>query len=270
MALPPNIPVRVPAGKSVVPELPVEFTPRPRLLRRLDEATADQVVVVSAPAGSGKTLLLADWVGHGERPETAWVKLDADDNDPRRLWSAVVTSLLALPSAARDGRLQRVAGVRALPGGVDVVEELADALDALDTPVRIVLDDVHELTGGEVLRHLTRLIRRRPTGLRLVLASRADPPMSVPRLRLEGRLHEVRADALSFTVDETAALLDATGLQLTPTLVAVLHARRAGWPDCGWPRWPCVAPMTRPPSSPTSRGTSARWPTTRPARSSTG
>src|SRR5688572_6789386 len=229
MALPPNIPPRVPASKSVIPELPVEFTPRPRLRRRLDEATADQVVVVSAPAGSGTTLLLADWVRDGERPETAWVTVDADDNDPRRLWSAVVTSLLALPSAARDGRLQRVAGVAALPGGVDVVEELADALDALDTPVRLVLDDVHELTGREVLRHLTRLVRRRPAGLRLVLASRADPPISVPRLRLEDRLHELRADALRFTLDETAALLEATGLRLTPTQVAVLHARTDGW-----------------------------------------
>ncbi|WP_222263310.1 LuxR C-terminal-related transcriptional regulator [Modestobacter marinus] len=229
MAASPNIPPRVPASKSVVPELPVEFTPRPRLRQLLDEAAADQVVVVTAPAGFGKTLLLADWVRDADRPETAWVKLEADDNDPRRLWSAVVSSLLALPSAARDGYLQRLAGVAALPGGVDVVEELADALDALDTPVRIVLDDVQALTGREVLQHLTRLIRRRPTGLQLVLASRADPPISIPRLRLEGRLHELRADVLRFSLDETTALLEATGLQLTPTLVASLHARTEGW-----------------------------------------
>jgi LuxR family maltose regulon positive regulatory protein len=229
MALPPNSLPRVPTGKSVVPELPAGFTPRPRLRRRLDEATTDQVVVVSAPAGSGKTLLLADWVRDGEGPETAWVTVDADDNDPRRLWWAVATSLLALPSAARDGRFQRLAGVASLPGGVEVVEEFADALDALDTPVRIVLDDLQELTGQEVLRHLTRLVRRRPAGLRLVLGSRADPPISIPRLRLEGRLHELRIDALRFTLDETAALLEATGLQLTPTQVTVLHARTEGW-----------------------------------------
>ena len=229
VVLPPSVPLRVPASKILVPELPPEFTPRPRLRRLLDEAAPGQVVVVSAPAGSGKTLLLADWVRTGERPDTAWVELDAGDDDPRRLWSAVVASLLAIPSTARDGRLQRVAGVAALPGEADVVEELADALDALDAPVRLVLDDVHDLTGREALHDLTRLIRRRPAGLHLVLASRADPPISVPRLRLEGRLHELRADALCFTLDETTALLEAAGLDLAPHLVAVLHARTEGW-----------------------------------------
>jgi LuxR family maltose regulon positive regulatory protein len=229
MDLPPRTPVKLPVSKTVVPELPQEFTPRPRLRRRLDEATADQVVVVSAPAGSGKTLLLADWVRDGEQPETAWVRLDADDNDPRRLWSAVVASLSALPSAARAGPLQRLAGVAALPGGVDVVEELADTLEALDTPVRIVLDDVHELTGREVLRDLARLIRRRPASVRLLLASRADPPISIPRLRLEGRVHELRADVLRFTLHEAAALLGAMGLTMTGAQIAALHARTEGW-----------------------------------------
>jgi LuxR family maltose regulon positive regulatory protein len=80
-----------------------------------------------------------------------------------------------------------------------------------------------------VLRDLARLVRRRPAGVRLVLLSRMDPPISVPRLRLEGRLHEVRVDALRFTLDDAAALLSATGLQLPPAQVAVLHARTDGW-----------------------------------------
>src|SRR4051794_30039173 len=182
MAFPPNAPPRIPAGKSAVPELPAEFVPRPRLRSDLDAAGTDQVVVVSAPAGSGKTLLLADWVRASEDRETAWVSLDPDDNDPRRLWTAVATSVLALPQAGRDPRLQQVASVAAQPGGTDVVERFADALDGLASPVRLVLDDVHELTGPEVQRDLTRLIHLRPSGLHLVLASRADPPISVPRL----------------------------------------------------------------------------------------
>jgi LuxR family maltose regulon positive regulatory protein len=226
----PTAPLRVHTSKIVVPELPVEFTPRPVLRHRLDQATAAQVIVVSAPAGSGKTLMLADWVRGGDGPETAWISLDTDDNDPRRLWSAVLTSLLALPSMTRGSSAQEVTEDAALlPDDADLVESLADLLDPLDPPVRVVLDDVHELTGREVLRDLGRLIRRRPAGLRLVLASRSDPPISVPRLRLEGRLHELRADHLRFTLDDTAALLTTTGLALSPAQVSVLHARTGGW-----------------------------------------
>ncbi|MGY1700494.1 LuxR C-terminal-related transcriptional regulator [Geodermatophilus sp. SYSU D00766] len=225
--LPLDAPLRFPASKGVVPELPADFLPRPRVRRRLDEAGPDQVTVVSAPAGSGKTLLLADWAH--DRPGTAWVRVDDDDNDPRRLWSAVVASLRVLPAAAGNARLLRLAGLAGSADGADVTEELADTLDALPTPVTLVLDDVHELTGWEVLRDLTRLIRLRPAGVRFVLASRADPPVSIPRLRLEGRVHELRADVLAFTLTETADLLATMGQALTPAQVAALHARTEGW-----------------------------------------
>src|SRR3954470_19182117 len=149
MTWPGPLPLRVAPGKIVVPELPVEFTPRPLLRQRLDEATATQVVVVSAPAGSGKTLLLADWVRHDPGPETAWISLDADDNDPRRLWSTVVIALLALPSSSSDRRLRRIVELAAPPHGADLLEEMAAALDALDLPVRVVLGAGHQSTGGE-------------------------------------------------------------------------------------------------------------------------
>ena len=152
----------VPAGKLVVPELPAEFAPRPRLRQLLDEASTDQVIVVSAPGGSGKTLLVADWVRSGEGPETAWISLGRDDNDPRRLWEAVVTALLAVPSVAADHRLQRLLSHVTRQRNADVVGALAAALDVLDPPVRLVLDDVHELIGPEVLRDLARLVRLQP------------------------------------------------------------------------------------------------------------
>jgi LuxR family transcriptional regulator, maltose regulon positive regulatory protein len=224
-----NAPLRVSGSKIVVPDLPVEFTPRPLLRQRLDQATSAQVILVSAPAGSGKTLMLADWVRSGG-PETAWISLDSDDNDPRRLWSAMLTSLLALPSMP-PGEHPQEDGEEAgrLPTDADLVDSLAEVLDGPGPPVRLVLDDVHELTGREVLNDLARLIRRRPRGVQFVLASRSDPPISVPRLRLEGRLHELRADLLRFTLEDTTALLSATGLVLTPGQVAMLHARTEGW-----------------------------------------
>jgi LuxR family transcriptional regulator, maltose regulon positive regulatory protein len=246
MATPPTVPPRVPASKIVVPELPAAFAPRPQLRQLLDEASADQVIVVSAPAGWGKTLLLADWVRSGEGPETAWISLDLDDNDPRRLWAAVVAALLAVPSVAADHRLQRLLTDVTRKRNADVVDALAAALDALDPPVRLVLDDVQELIGPEVLRDLARLVRRRPAGVRLVLASRLDPPISVPRLRLEGRLHELRVDVLRFALEDTAALLTAPAWSW----------RRCRWAVCA------RAPRTSTASSPTSPATGARSPTT--------
>src|SRR3954447_11691829 len=137
MAPPPTVPPRIPAGKRAVPDLPAEFVLRPRLRSALDAARPDQVIVVSAPAGSGKTLMLADWVRAGGDRDTGWVSLDRDDNDPRRLWTAVVAAVLALPRADADHRLQRVAAVAALPGSADVVERFADAIPDGGSPVRV-------------------------------------------------------------------------------------------------------------------------------------
>ena len=146
-------PLRVPAGKTSIPELPAEFTPRRPLRRLLEQAAPEQVIVVSAPAGSGKTLLLADWVRESDWLETAWVSLDRDDNEAPRLWSAVVGALLALPSAASDPGLQRLAGGRG--DGADRRRRRPRRRPGRPRPaLRLVLDDVHELTGQEVLRDL--------------------------------------------------------------------------------------------------------------------
>ncbi|NMH81031.1 hypothetical protein HF577_28555 [Pseudonocardia xinjiangensis] len=219
--------LRVPGRKTAVPELPPEFVPRPGLLDRLDEARAAQLVVVSAPAGYGKTLLLADWVRHRAGPRTAWVSVDADDDDPRRLWSAVLAALTALPGVGPDSPLRHA--TEASGGTGDVVDRLGEALDVLDPPVHLVLDDLQELTARRPVRDLARLAARRPAGLRLVLSSRVDPPIALPRLRLEGRLHETRADRLRFGMDDTVTLLSKAGLDLSTEQVALLHTRTEGW-----------------------------------------
>src|SRR4051812_9524578 len=226
MPPPARRPAPVPGGKLAVPELPPEFVSRPHLLDQLDRATAGQLVVVSAPAGSGKTQLLANWVRSRQHQETAWVSLDGDDNDPRRLWAAVTTALIGLSTSPRTDRLRMLT----LSGHEeDVADELVDALDDLSPPVRLVLDDVHELTERGVLRALGRLVQRNPAGVQLVLASRAAPPFSLPRLRLEGRLHELRADVLRFSLPDATAVLAASGIELSAAQVDTLHTRTDGW-----------------------------------------
>ncbi|MHA6615898.1 LuxR C-terminal-related transcriptional regulator [Pseudonocardia sp. DLS-67] len=221
--------MRIPGGKIAVPNLPTGFTPRPHLLRRLDRVGAGELVVVTAPPGYGKTALLADWLRSPHAPPSAWVSVDAGDDAPR-LRAALLAALRAVPGLPADSPLHEIGspGRGDLPGR-NLIDELAAGVDATRPAIRVVLDDVHELTDPEALRDLARLVRRRPRGLCLVLSGRMDPPLPLPRMRLEGRVHELRAEDLRFDVGATAALLHASGIDIAPEQVAVLQARTGGW-----------------------------------------
>ena len=197
----------------------------------LDTASRADVTLVCAPPGYGKTMLLADWAHtstRSDRSDTAWVSLDRDDNDPKRLWTSVVAALAACPSVPPDSRLHAPWTWRPSTQP-EFLAELTDTVAQLPRPVRLILDDVHELHDPVALHGLHTLLRNRPTGLQLVLSSRFDPPLSLPRLRLTGRLYELRADRLRFSPTETATLLERSGLNLTPTQVDTLHHRTGGW-----------------------------------------
>ena len=156
------------------------------------------------------------------------MSLDRDDNDPKRLWTAVVAALAACPSVPPGSRLHAPWMWR--PGAQpEFLAELTDAVQQLPRPVRLILDDVHELLDPVALHGLQTLLRNRPTGFQLVLSTRFDPPLSLPRLRLTGRLCELRADRLRFSPTETATLLERSGLHLTPAQVDTLHQRTGGW-----------------------------------------
>jgi LuxR family maltose regulon positive regulatory protein len=218
----------VPRVKIAVPPLPPEFVVRAALRADLDAGAAADVVLVCAPAGYGKTVLLADWSRSSKEADTAWVSLDRDDNDPRRLWASIVAALAACPLVPRSSRLHDpwVWRPDALP---ESLAELVDALGALPRPVRLILDDLHELVDPEALHSVGMLTRNRPAGMQLVLSSRCDPPLSLPRLRLVGRLWELRAAQMRFSPAEAAALFEKSGLQLTPAQVEMLHRRTGGW-----------------------------------------
>jgi LuxR family transcriptional regulator, maltose regulon positive regulatory protein len=225
--------VRIPGRKVAVPELPPWSVPRPRLSGPGEDAPAGTLVAVVAPAGAGKTTLLAQWAHRDPHRRTAWVGLDPDDADPRRLWAAVLAAVVAAGEVPPDGVPARLlARLDTGPGGDggDLADEILDALDALRPAVRLVLDDVHVLAGSRAgTGVLTRLVRRSPAGVHLVVAARSEPPLGLPRLRLEGRLVELGADRLRFTGEEAAALLDASGVRLAPADLAVLHRRTEGW-----------------------------------------
>jgi LuxR family transcriptional regulator, maltose regulon positive regulatory protein len=200
---------------------------RPRLLEHISQGTARELTLICAPAGFGKTALLADWTRGSRRP-VAWLSLDQGDRDPARFWRYVAAAL----DGVRPGIYRHVDGL--LRGAQQpletvtstVVNELADG----DDEVVLVLDDYHLVEAPPVNDSLATLLERLPAQLRVALASRSDPPLPLARLRARGQVTELREADLRFTPDEAAELLrSATGAELPEAAVAALNDRTEGW-----------------------------------------
>src|SRR5215468_8790551 len=214
------------ATKFHVPGPPPGFVPRQRLVEALGDGLARGRVLVCAPAGSGKTALLADWCRGGGRP-VAWLGLDAGDSDPARFWRYAVAAL----DRVRPGLAGRVGPPP--PGSSDgLVTALINELAADPGPdeVLLVLDDYHLVDSEPVHESVAFLLENPPPGLRVVISGRADPPLPLARLRARGQLAELRAADLRFTGEEAAALLgEAAGPGLPEAAVAALVTRTEGW-----------------------------------------
>ena len=198
---------------------------RPDLTRRLGASA--RVTVVSAPPGSGKSVLLRSWIGEaGLMDSTGWVAIGRDDRDPQRFWLSV---LGALRQTSAGSRLVRE--LTAVPDldGWTVVERLLKDLAPLQDRLWLVLDDVHELGSAKALRQLELLLMRAPPELRFVLATRHDLRLGLHRLRLEGELTEIRAAHLRFSLAEAGELFAAAGVELPGSALELLHARTEGW-----------------------------------------
>lgn len=229
-----NAPVA--AAKVRIPATAPAVLVRERLHDLLDAAVAGtdvgpSVTVVCAPAGSGKTTMLATWARQRvdrSRSRVAWVSVDTEDNEPALLWSAVVRAL-------EVGGVWPDSGPRGGPP-VQPNEPCAAFLAALIAEVEqvpesivLVLDGVHVLESEEVLRTVDFLLRHSPATLQIVLAARFPPPLMLPRLRLEGRLREIDPDNLTFTAIEARLAYARDGVQLTGKELGMLMERTEGW-----------------------------------------
>lgn len=198
---------------------------RKGLFARLN--AADQVTLVSARAGSGKTALLRSWIAHARLADrTAWVSVRSEEHDPQRFWLSVIEQMRA--AAGAHGFVEKVAPTPHFDGEA-LVDRLVSGLGSLEAPMILVIDDVHELRSPDARSQLEQLLVRRPSRLRVVLASRHDPQLGLHRLRLAGELVELRDADLRFTLDETRELLAASHITLTADALALLHARTEGW-----------------------------------------
>jgi LuxR family maltose regulon positive regulatory protein len=199
--------------------------PRPGLFERLQLSA--RVAVISAPAGSGKTILLRSWISEaGLAERVGWVSARSDERDPQQFWLSVLGALRqTVPGSALVRELTAAPDL----DGWAVVERLLKDLAPLDDPIWLVIDDIHELGSADMLRQLELLVMRAPPALRFVLATRHDVRLGLHRLRLEGELTELRAADLRFSLAEARELLAAAGIELPEQAMVMLHERTEGW-----------------------------------------
>lgn len=217
------------ATKLQPPRLRAERIRRPHLLARLDAGLARPLTLVSAPAGFGKTTLLAEWLADCPLP-SAWLSLEEQDNDPARFLAYLAAALRQIEDEAGQATLAALtfAGPQtALPA---LMPQLVNEINAIPEEFILVLDDYHLITAPPIHDAVAFLVDHPPGCMHLVLATRADPPLPLARLRARGQLHEIRQKDLRFTAEEAAPLLrQALGTGLTPGQVLALTERTEGW-----------------------------------------
>ncbi len=215
--------------KLHLPPPPHAHVDRPRL----DEAAPTRrLTLVSAPAGFGKSVVAADWCRRSGMA-TAWISLDAGDDDPARFWrhlaAAIEAAVGPTPTALQDG-VARLLVDGAPPTPDEVMTAVVNAVEATGTDLVLVLDDYHAISDPRVHDSVRFLLAHGPARLRIVLVTRADPPLPLARLRARGELAEVRADDLRFRGSEAADVLRATARHDLPEVaVRALEHRTEGW-----------------------------------------
>jgi len=223
--------------KLHIPGTTPSLLSRPRLNERLHLRPDGTLTLLSAPAGFGKSTLVIDWVRQQKRP-VAWLTLDEQDNDPILFWRYLIAALQVV-----DGRLgQQAAAILAAYDRISLETAVtllindisnyipADARTSSDSVLTLVLDDFHWIHTASIFQSFNYLLQHQPPQLHLILLTRADPPLSLARLRVTGRLEELRAADLRLTQSEMAAFFtETTALNLTEDNLHLLAEQTEGW-----------------------------------------
>jgi LuxR family maltose regulon positive regulatory protein len=217
------------ATKLHIPRPRTHLVPRAHLVQRLQRGVERALTLVSAPAGFGKTTLLAQWLAESDTP-VAWLSLDAEDNDPTRFLSYLIAALQTLDGQIGTTTLEILHTQQPAPPET-VLAVLISELTSRDTgDFALVLDDYHAITAEPIQHGLTFLLEHLPPQLHFVLATRADPPLPLARLRAQGQLTEVRTADLRFGTIEAGTFLQAVmGLDLEAEAIVTLEQRTEGW-----------------------------------------
>jgi LuxR family maltose regulon positive regulatory protein len=216
------------ASKTYIPTPRPTLVRRPRLVQVLNSGLDRALTLISAPAGSGKTVLAIEWAASCGRP-TAWLSLDEGDNDPAGFLSGLIACLRTVSADIGAGAAAELLSACAQPTE-SLLSALLDDIAELPAACLLVLDDYHCIQARPVADAIAFLLEHRPPQMHMAVVTRQDPDLPIARLRARGQLTELRAADLRFTRAETAEFLNhAMGLDLPADYVAALEARTEGW-----------------------------------------
>jgi LuxR family maltose regulon positive regulatory protein len=214
--------------KLYIPSAPSKRVGRNRLITLLEEYVARVLTLVSAPAGYGKTTLLAEWATFTQLP-VAWVSLDISDNDPNRFFTYIAEAINSVYPGSGDHALELLRSPMPIPV-TTVVSALLSDLCEVSEPFVLVLDDYHIITSHTVHNAIAYMLDHMPPVTHLVISTRTDPPLSLAWLRSRQQLAEIRTSHLRFYLDETTEFLNQImELQLKEEDITSLESRTEGW-----------------------------------------
>ena len=228
--------------KFQTPQLSQDYLPRPKLVQTAVTAVSQhKLTLISAPAGAGKTTFATSIIQTIEPAQIAWLRLDANDNDPQTFITALVQALQTAdtePAEVEDAPSIGVQTMQLMQNASDPAQALQPALtllvndlhDAAAERLLLVLDDYHTIENTAVHQAVDYWLTQLPSGVHLLLTTRFDPPLALARLRMRGQLAEYRLQTLSFSLDETQAYLrEQQAIDLSAEQLAHLQSRTDGW-----------------------------------------
>jgi len=216
--------------KYFIPSLPLDVIRRPYLTEQVNAGleAGHSLTLISAPAGYGKTTLLAEWISE-YNDQVVWLSLDEQDNNPHRFWTYFITALQTVPQSLGQSSLKSLEFAHDSDPQNFLTELINDAA-VLEHKIIIVLDDYHLISNQEIHSGLTFILDHSPPSLHIIIATRVDPPLPISRLRVRGKLTEFRAADLRFTNDESSEYLNnLMNLGLNKSDIKALEKRTEGW-----------------------------------------
>ncbi|MCB9155996.1 MAG: helix-turn-helix transcriptional regulator [Caldilineaceae bacterium] len=214
--------------KLFIPPLRPSLVARARLMQKLNLGLGRKLTLISAPAGFGKSTLVSEWIA-GCRHPVAWLSLDAGDGEPARFLAYCVAALQTIMPTVGDSTLALLDAPQP-PPLESILALLLNEITAIPNDFVLVLDDYHLIASAPIDQALTFLLDHLPPQMHLIITTREDPDLPLPRYRVRNQLTEVRANDLRFTATEVAAFLNqAMDLPLSIDQITALETRTEGW-----------------------------------------